>query len=138
MAKIRTCLVCGTKYKYCNTCGDYNPEETWRFVFHEEKCRDIYDIWQQYHSKQISLGELKNALKGFDLAVVLSDETNTMISSDIKNAFLDKKEDVEPVKEEVAVEQPKKNGSIKKAEEFVNVDKKYNNHNKNNSDKKNK
>jgi len=45
MAKLRTCLVCGAKYKYCNSCGDYNPEETWRFLFDNEKCHDIYDIW---------------------------------------------------------------------------------------------
>lgn len=127
MAKNRTCLVCGAKYKYCNTCGEYNPNETWRFLFDDEKCYDIYKIWQQYHSNELSAKGLKNSLKSFDLTAVMREDNNTMISSDIKSAFLDAEEDME-LNNEVD-KQPHEPKSFKKAEDFLNSE---NNNNKKN------
>lgn len=66
MAKQRICMICKSKYTYCHTCRDYNPEETWRYLFDSYKCRDIYDIIQKYKQKEIDKVAAKEQLESFD------------------------------------------------------------------------
>lgn len=131
MTKLRTCLVCGAKYKYCNSCGDYNPTETWRFLAHDNVCYDIYKIWHTYHSGELTQEEFKEKLKGFDLTTtILNSSTPTMIGSQIQAAFAEPKVEEESAEVE-EVKEPEKSTevveSLKKAEEFMDVQKKQDN-----------
>jgi len=71
MAKERTCFCCMTKYEYCHSCKDYNPVETWRYLYHDQNCKMIGDIWFAYRGKEISKEDARAALKSFDLSKIL-------------------------------------------------------------------
>ena len=66
MANERLCLMCGKRYRYCSNCRDFNQKETWRYLYHDEKCKEISNIWYDYRENQIT-GEVAkerfNALK---------------------------------------------------------------------------
>ena len=132
MAKLLKCLVCGTRYKYCNTCSGYNPNETWRFLFDKQECYDIYNEWQKYHSNVVDADGFKELLKDFDLTEILSDNTDTMISSAIKGVFLNKEDLKQENEKEENVQSTEESSdkvdSIKKAEDFMNSDRKNNFH----------
>ncbi len=61
-SKERTCLMCGTKYQWCIHCKDTRPDEGWRFLYHDEKCRDMSEIWYAYRGKEISKAEAKEKM----------------------------------------------------------------------------
>lgn len=50
----RICVVCGTHYKYCPSCGQDNPNDTWRFIYCSENCRSIFKAVEQYKSKKVT------------------------------------------------------------------------------------
>lgn len=117
-AKERICFCCGKKYKYCNTCGDYDPDKTWMFLVHDEKCLDVYNVWQQYRGKEITKEEAAKVLKALDVTEIL--KSNTMVVPVLKE-ILDIKD--EPKKVETK-EQPevvkKENGQQFKPQKQFN------------------
>lgn len=40
----RKCKVCGEAYEYCPSCYKDRGRETWHIMFHEENCRNIFQI----------------------------------------------------------------------------------------------
>lgn len=67
MVKPRICMVDRTTYKYCPNCADYNADETWRFLFCCERCRDIYSVYEQYRDGHISAPDAKKELKALNV-----------------------------------------------------------------------
>ena len=60
--KEKKCFICGKTYTYCPHCKDANPEESWKILFHDDKCRDISRIWYAYRGKEISKEEAKESM----------------------------------------------------------------------------
>ena len=67
-AKMRTCVVCGKQYEYCNKCRKYENLPLWMFTFCSERCKSIYNITSNYEDKRISIDEAKEQLNKFDLS----------------------------------------------------------------------
>ena len=65
MAHERRCLLCGTEYKYCSHCNDYDPTETWRYLFHDEKCLELSNVWYAYRGNEISKEEAKKRFEKY-------------------------------------------------------------------------
>lgn len=57
MSELKTCLVCGKKYKFCNHCRPVPFEELWRLTYCSEDCRKIFNICCRYAGKDISADE---------------------------------------------------------------------------------
>lgn len=67
MAKIRTCMVDRKQYTYCPKCGKDNPNETWRFLFCSDNCRQIYHVVEDYKKEKISISEANSKLNNFSI-----------------------------------------------------------------------
>lgn len=109
MAKERICGVCMCHYKYCGNCEDFDPNKTWMYLVHDERCLDVYNIWQQYRGKEMSKEDAAKALK----ALRVEDDiikTKSMVVPVLKE-ILDIKDEV---KEEIAEEK-----EVEKKEEPV-------------------
>lgn len=68
MAFERKCIVDLKDYKYCNNCNEFNPTETWRFLFCCENCRDIYHTVEDCNAGKITADEAKERLEKYDLS----------------------------------------------------------------------
>lgn len=66
--KLRICCVCGTQYKYCPKCNEDKDKPHWMFVYHEENCKNIYDVMTKYEWGQINANEAATELEKLDLS----------------------------------------------------------------------
>ena len=78
MAHERKCVVCNKEYKYCSKCGQYNANETWRYMTCSENCRDIFDIIPKYNGGY-NKDDLKNMIKGLDISVVTNPNVKKIV-----------------------------------------------------------
>lgn len=85
MAHERRCIVDMTEYKYCNHCGQYNPDETWRFIFCSENCREIYKVIERYVAGKCSANEAREELEKCDLSNM--DHFSKGIKKDVDEIF---------------------------------------------------
>lgn len=99
MARNRKCYLCGEKYQYCNSCSSDQGKPAWMAEFHNENCKEIFDICTRFNMNFLSKDEAKEALSKRDL----SNKANfkDYVQKDIKNIFS------EPVKSEKAPVAPK-------------------------------
>ena len=44
MANNRICLTCGTSYEYCGACPSGLNSPTWKSLFDEENCKNVFEI----------------------------------------------------------------------------------------------
>ena len=63
----RTCIICGTTYTYCPTCGNGNKDESWRYLYDTKQCNQIFDILSAYAHKHIKKTEARDQLKSLDI-----------------------------------------------------------------------
>lgn len=98
MAHEKKCIVCGTQYKYCNHCSEYNSEETWRHLFCSENCKGIFDIYMKTRDGVISKEEAIRKIKKFDLSNI--ENFSNQVKPAIKSLL--EEEVKEEVKEELA------------------------------------
>lgn len=107
----RECYLCGESYKYCSTCSQDRTKPFWMSEFHNENCKNIFDICTRFNVKLMSKSEAKAALEQCDL----SNKANfkSYAQRDLENIF---KDDEVLVK----VEEPKKRG--KRAEMKIIID----------------
>lgn len=87
----RECYLCGEKYSYCGSCSNDRMKPSWMAEFHEENCKNIFDICTRYNMGMVSKDDAKVMLLACDLsnkdnfkdyvqhdiAVILADETKT-------------------------------------------------------------
>ena len=97
----KTCIVCSTKYTYCSGCSEFDKYPRWMGIYHEENCKNIFDITSKYLNGQISKEEAKEELGKCDLSnkknfnKSILDAVNKIMASDKKK----KKEIIiEPIK----------------------------------------
>ena len=64
----RTCVVCGTKYSYCSHCGEYNPKETWRYVYCSLNCKAVFNACSGFAFGDLTKAEARKLLKKCDLS----------------------------------------------------------------------
>lgn len=64
----RKCLCCGTSYSYCSNCWDYRNYPAWMNSFHDENCKDIFQICTDYNFKLLTKAQAKEALSKCDLS----------------------------------------------------------------------
>lgn len=108
----RICVVDRTHYNYC-TCKGGDPNETWRYLYCSENCRNIYRIIDDYVSNKI---DAKTAKERFNLLEMpemdqLQDtikKTVEDINSKAITVFEEKNEETIEAQEIVPVKKQKK------------------------------
>lgn len=61
----RTCLVCGKKYYFCNSCGSKDP--SYKMIFCSDECRNLFHDCTEFNDGKISVDEFLNRLKKYNL-----------------------------------------------------------------------
>ena len=95
--KNRKCATCGEKYSYCPNCDRNAP--AWMAQFHEENCKNIYQICVQYNVGLLAKEQAKEALNTCDLSN--KENFTECIQRDFANIFAE-----EPKKRNKKVEMP--------------------------------
>lgn len=65
MAQNRTCIVCGTNYKYCNSCANANKEPAWKRIYCSEGCKEIAEIVNDLKGNKINKSSARIKLSKF-------------------------------------------------------------------------
>jgi len=96
----RVCVIDGTKYRYCPDCNHGNPNETWRYLYCSENCRNIYKTVEKWCGKKITSDEAKEALDGYVLPSsdklqksIKKNIDQIMASATVEHKVLDNKDD---------------------------------------------
>ena len=63
----KTCILCGTRYTYCNNCAEFSHLPIWMLCYCSKNCKDIFDTLSSYSMKHITKEEAKNILNKCDL-----------------------------------------------------------------------
>ena len=66
--KSRECYLCGIEYKYCGTCSNDRMKPAWMAEFHNENCKNIFDICTRFNMKLMSKTDAQEALISCDLS----------------------------------------------------------------------
>ena len=64
----RKCYLCGENYKYCPTCSQDKMKPAYMAEFHDENCKNIFDICTRFNMTLMSKSEAKDALNACDLS----------------------------------------------------------------------
>ena len=83
--KTRECYLCGEKYNYCPTCSQDRMKPAWMAEFHDENCKNIFDICTRFNMELMSKTEAKKALTACDLSN--KDNFKSYVQRDIANIF---------------------------------------------------
>ncbi len=121
---MRKCVVCGQEYEFCPTCAESADEPTWRLMFHDLNCREIYNISTAYLAKQMTKEEAIEAYKKTDLSI------RDNILPDFLQQALD---ECIPTKKEETVKEVKEDDEVVEEKQMVNAyqKKSFNNYKKN-------
>ena len=63
---VRSCILCGKKYEYCNTCSAFQDKPVWMFSYCSEDCKDITSLLTDYIYNKISKEEVKEIISSKD------------------------------------------------------------------------
>ena len=66
-ANNRKCLLCGTEYEYCPTCG-HKIYDLWKVNFCSRNCKDVYQTVVDFNCESKTAEETKEILKTLDLS----------------------------------------------------------------------
>lgn len=83
--RTRECLLCGTKYEYCPTCSQDKMKPTWMTEFHDENCKNIFDIATRFNMKLLNKDEAKAAMGKCDLSS--KENFKDYVQKDLENIF---------------------------------------------------
>ena len=64
----RTCIVCGKKYSYCNTCSEDRNKEPWHSIYCSDNCKNIFYTASDYYTEAFTQEELKARFDACDLS----------------------------------------------------------------------
>ena len=81
----RECYLCGETYKYCPTCSQDKIKPTWMTEFHDENCKNIFDVCTRFNMNLISKTEAQDALNKCDLSN--KENFKSYVQEDLKNIF---------------------------------------------------
>ena len=111
MAKNRKCLACSTKYSYCPSCSRADAlKPSWYSEFCNESCKELWLTLTRYNMDHLTKSEAKSIISGLDLKPI--DTYVECVKRDYAKVMAEEKKTrkaqkkVEPIVEEVLVEQP--------------------------------
>lgn len=81
----RECYLCGEKYNYCPTCSQDKMKPTWMAEFHDENCKNIFDICTRYNMQLMTKDEAKKALAACNL--LNKENFKSYVQRDLANIF---------------------------------------------------
>lgn len=85
----RECYLCGEKYNFCPTCSQDRMKPSWMSEFHDENCKNIFDICTRFNMELMSKEDAQKALSACDLSN--KENFKYYVQRDITNIFADKK-----------------------------------------------
>ena len=85
--KNRECHTCGEKYSYCPNCNRNEP--SWMAEFHDENCKNIFQICTQYNVGLLTKEQAKESLNACDLSN--KENFTECIQRDFENIFAEDK-----------------------------------------------
>ena len=104
--KARRCWMCGQHYFWCNTCHDFNPEETWKYLYHDENCLEVSKIWYAYRGNEITAEEAKKQMDQYPETIEMIMENDSVPAKEIQAIYkMFESKQVEEPKVEVVEEQ---------------------------------
>lgn len=69
MAKLnKECILCKTKYSFCNRCEAYDHLPRWMAIYCSDNCRTVFTTATDYEYKHLSKEDAKNILDSCDLS----------------------------------------------------------------------
>lgn len=86
--RTRECLLCGVRYEYCPTCSQDKMKPTWMSEFHDENCKNIFDIATRFNMQLLTKEEAKEAMEKCDLSN--KENFKDYLKRDLKNIFAEK------------------------------------------------
>ena len=63
----KKCICCGKVYSFCTGCREYDNQPRWKAIYHDENCKNIFNIANDYYAKIISADEAKELFSACDL-----------------------------------------------------------------------
>lgn len=87
MAHERKCMMCGQNYKFCSHCNDFDPTESWKYLYHDKKCMDIANIWYAYRGKEISKDVAKEQMSQIKPNIDEVLKYDSLAAKEIKEIF---------------------------------------------------
>lgn len=119
----RKCVIDHKRYVYCPNCGRGKAEDTWRYMFCSEGCRDIYHAIEDWATKKITPKSAKEILDRNNVLAIK--DLRKDIFNSVQIIYASAKTEDEPVvaqvEEEVPQPKKKKTGRPKKVKkEIVN------------------
>ena len=106
----RKCYLCGVSYKYCPTCSQDRMKPSYMTEFHNENCKNIFDICTRFNMELMSKSDAKNALEQCDLTN--KENFKSYIKRDLETIFTEKPKyigkriEIQPIDEAIVVEEP--------------------------------
>ena len=64
----KKCIVCGKVYTFCNSCSAFDRYPRWMGIYHDENCKNVFEITSDYLSGDITKEEAKVRLDKCDLS----------------------------------------------------------------------
>ena len=64
----KTCICCGEKYEFCFNCSDYDNLPRWMNIYHNENCKDLFNITSDYLAGNITAEQAKEKYEKCDLS----------------------------------------------------------------------
>lgn len=64
----KICHTCSTKYNFCTGCAEYDHLPRWMALFHNDNCRNIFNIISSYNVGHVSKEDALCQLKDCDLS----------------------------------------------------------------------
>jgi len=91
----RKCYLCGENYKYCPTCSQDKMKPAWMAEFHNENCKNIFDIATRFNLKLLTKADAKAEMDKCDL----SNKANfkSYVQRDLENIYAQEKPEVKAV-----------------------------------------
>lgn len=62
------CAICDVTYEYCNRCGAHSHLPMWMTMFHDENCKNIFEITSAYYAGSRSEDVVREQLLACDLS----------------------------------------------------------------------
>lgn len=81
----RECYLCGEEYLYCPTCSQDKMKPSWMIEFHNENCKNIFDICTRFNMNMLSKFEAQEALNACDLSK--KENFKSYVKRDLENIF---------------------------------------------------
>ena len=79
MVNERTCIICNSKYAYCNRCPGGKNVPSWKNLYDTEECKKVFEICSAYVNKLITKGDAMIKLKSFKIPSHLGDKYQKIV-----------------------------------------------------------